>query len=318
MKTTTETKQERTPTYTMGDITLNIPDKVHKKIMHWMSKTTHEVSGFGSLDWDETTKTFTVRDAILLKQKVGPASTEIDPVSMGKAMFRMKDEPNALKWHWHSHVNMGVFWSADDRELITSLGSQGWILATVFNLKNESKTAFMSRSSVMDYIHDVWFDDLKTNIISEQDKDLLAQWDKEYAENVSVEHETWNNWKPYDMSGRDEMFSHWDRDQMSFNDYGYGNLAYQDFDHAPVPQVFVANDFDEMGFTQQRYKGYFMYNPIYDKQLKTEKEALEAVEEMAECDWEDLDFMREHCPKFNQLVNKYLAQRAGKRNGVRK
>lgn len=276
---------------------LIVPRDIMDKISWWMHKAENEVSGFGSLDFDEKTNTFTVRDAILLKQEVGPASAEIDPHAMAKAMFRMKDERNGLKWHWHSHVNMGVFWSADDMEIIRSLGQRGWILATVFNYAEEHRTAYFTQSRVPNPIgkdsilHDVFMDDLPTTVINYIPKVLHEAWDAEYAENVTEE-KMWRGGLPFGewdyggdlidatkSKGTDDV--HLSDSKINYNDHGY----------AMSPGL---------------PNGGILYNPCFDKELCLE-ERIEMIDEM---DPDEIDFLEKHSISFQMLMRDYMVREA--------
>lgn len=272
-------KEITTPQASATNFKLIIPRDVMDKINWWIWKADLEVSGFGSLDYDAKENTYTVRDAILLKQEVGRASAEIDPVSLGKAMFRMKDEPNALKWHWHSHVNMGVFWSNDDMEIIRSLGSQGWIFASVFNRKEEVKSAFFTRTEVMGKAHDLFVNDVPTIIQALHPHELYSAWDKEYDENVTVEKEWTSPMTPASTSLSTKAST-------------------------TTSNVFLGN-YDDQGWGEVKNcpSRREIYNPCFDKDLKSEHQQFVAIGELTQ---EECNFLREHSPNFAALYAKYI------------
>lgn len=277
---------------TATNFKLEIPDEIFQKIMWWMNKANFEVSGFGSLDFNAKENVYTVRDVILLKQKVGAASTEIDPHSLGRAMFRMKDEPNALKWHWHSHVNMGVFWSQDDRELIRSLGQKGWIIATVFNLKKEHKTAFQTQVQLMGRPHDIFVDDIPTHIQRYLAADLCAALDKEYDDNVSRETVVYSPHLPGWV----------DRDYGDHYPALHNPLHTLDGSRwEKFKDVILADDYDEHGYAQTAND--WVYNPCYDASLKDQEEKFLAIAEMTEA---EVSWMRLRSPRFDQLCKDYF------------
>lgn len=265
---------------------LVIPRHVMDKIAWWMHKTDKEVSGFGSLGFDEKTDTFLVKDAILLKQKVSGASAEIDPTAMAKAMFRMKDDPNGLKWHWHSHVNMGVFWSSDDMEIIRSLGQRGWILATVFNYKDERRTAYLTQVNIQtpsgeQRPHDVFVDQIETNVINFVKPELYEVWDKEYTEHV--EEEKWSN-------GRGLTEYQKKRIKESGNRSKYA-----------LSSVY---DYDDKGYGKcHDFPGGKIYNPLFDKELSTDEERIAVIDELTE---EEVECLNEATWNFRDLYKKYL------------
>jgi hypothetical protein len=160
------------------DMKIEIDEKVFEKIMYWIDKADFEVSGLGKIVVDREKNIIRVVDAVLIKQEGSSAATELDAASVGKAMFLLKDSPGDLRWWWHSHVNMGVFWSGTDQGTIKQLGSNGWFTATVFNKKREFLSAFVQSSPVRVVIADV---------ATRVDKSIYVNeaWDKEYAENVT-------------------------------------------------------------------------------------------------------------------------------------
>ena len=168
---------------------LVIPEEVHQKIRYLMNLAGNvECSGFGELTYDEKTETFTAVSAYMLEQENSGADTEMTADAISKAMFKYKDNPMAMKWHWHSHHNMGVFWSQTDKDFIKQMGEGSWILASVFNHKDELRTAWYGqvKTEVLGWVYTSteFYDELETTIESPIDNALAAQWDKEFKANV--------------------------------------------------------------------------------------------------------------------------------------
>ena len=164
---------------------IQIPRAVYDKIMHWINKSDDEVSGFGKVTYWKDTGVLQVHDAYLLKQKNGAAHTDIDGQSLAKLMYTSREEQGELKWWWHSHVNMAVFWSGTDTATIKELASQGWMSATVFNKKNEMRTALGYKVDAGEFGTEVVIkDELPTFIMPEYDETVTSTWDKEYDDNV--------------------------------------------------------------------------------------------------------------------------------------
>jgi hypothetical protein len=161
-------------------VSIEIDNEVHQKIMHWVDKSDFEVSGLGLLEYDKEENVFRVTDAILLPQKNTSVSTEINGADVAKAMFLLKDKPGTLRWWWHSHVDMDVFWSGTDLATIKELGSGGWFVATVFNKKREMKSAFCQIEPIR-----LMVDDIETDVVEQVDEELVETWDKDYEKNVS-------------------------------------------------------------------------------------------------------------------------------------
>jgi len=119
---------------------LEIPHSVYKEIMFYVNESDVEISGLGTCSFDKPTGLFKVHKIVLCEQENGPATTDLDAKSITKAMHELRLEPHDLKFWWHSHVNMPVFWSGTDKATMAELGEHGWFLSTVFNKKAELKT----------------------------------------------------------------------------------------------------------------------------------------------------------------------------------
>lgn len=156
-----------------------IDNMVFQKVMHWVNKSNFEVSGLGNVIYDPETNIIRVIDAIILPQKNTASTTDIDGAAVAKAMFMLRNSPGEMKWWWHSHVNMGVFWSGTDISTIKQLGSGGWFAATVFNKKQETKSAYCQNGPIRLLVPEV-----PTHVSSPANDELIRQWDTEYEKNV--------------------------------------------------------------------------------------------------------------------------------------
>jgi hypothetical protein len=155
-----------------------IDNMVYQKIMHWINKSEYEVSGLGKITYKDGR--ITVIDAILLPQKNGSTHTDIEGDVVGKAMFQLKDTPGDLRWWWHSHVNMDVFWSGTDRDTIEKISDGGWFVSTVFNKKHEMRSCLnMNAPLPLGFM-----DNIPTRPIQFLDQELVKAWDADYEKNV--------------------------------------------------------------------------------------------------------------------------------------
>jgi hypothetical protein len=150
--------------------------KVYQKIMHWVNKAQGEVSGLGKVIIDKGD--YRVVDAILVEQQNTGASTELEPASVAKAMYEMRETPGHLNFWWHSHVNMAVFWSGTDIDTIREIGQHGFVVATVFNKKNETRSAVYVKAG--EIIPEIFLDNLKTEMSTGIPKEETAQWDAQF------------------------------------------------------------------------------------------------------------------------------------------
>ncbi len=186
-------------------------EDVHKKIMYWVNKSNLEVSGLGTLRVEDD-GVLRVVSAMLLPQKNGATNTDIEADVVGKAMYELRDADGEMKFWWHSHVNMAVFWSGTDMDTIKKIGNGGWFLSTVFNKKNEMRSAFYQ----VDGMQTPWgssplfIDELETKI--ETNTTDEKEWEAEYQTNV-VEFI-----RPAHVTGwaDDEEYSgHWAKDETT-------------------------------------------------------------------------------------------------------
>lgn len=189
----------------------NIPRDVYDKIMYWVNKSSDEVSGFGTLTVNG--EDITVVDAFLLPQKVGGAHTDIDPEALSKLQYQCYRDKieGELKWWWHSHVKMDVFWSGTDKETIKQLGEQGWIVATVFNQKNEQRSAFCAQVDVPMLGKKAYFvDELSVFYTNYYPAGATETWDKDFEECV-----TKNKYTPKYESSLLNGFDYWEREKYT-------------------------------------------------------------------------------------------------------
>ena len=135
-----------------ADMKITIGWFAHAKIMHWIKKAGNlEVSGFGMVQKLEDGRLH-VYDAFLIEQENSGGSTDIKPEALAKEMYLKKDEVGEMNFWWHSHHNMAAYMSSVDVATIKEFGGNGWLLATVFNNKNEHKTVLYVNSPFSMYL----------------------------------------------------------------------------------------------------------------------------------------------------------------------
>lgn len=142
---------------------VHIEDRVFQKIMFWCNKADkYEVSGLGNVVFDEKNNTFIVNEVYLLEQENTGSTTDLNESAIGRLMHEHYKSGivGDLNFWWHSHADMNVFWSGTDMATIEELGKNGWFLSTVFNKKEEMRSAYHSTEGV-----GVFVDNLDTTII---------------------------------------------------------------------------------------------------------------------------------------------------------
>ena len=148
--------------------------------MFWVDECDKEISGFGKVVVKDGN--YWVIEAYLLEQEVSAATTDIDAESLAKLMGETMKEEGHLNFWWHSHVNMGAFWSGTDTDTIREIGEAGFCLATVFNKRRETRTAFYQGGD--DFLPAIWVDDMKLQINHVTDNKSEAKWKKEMKKKV--------------------------------------------------------------------------------------------------------------------------------------
>lgn len=169
---------------------LHIPDEVYAKIMYWVNKSNNEVGGMGLVSYDSEDKSFMVVDAFLLEQEVGPAMTDLNAEALGKLEYEHINSPFPLRFWWHSHVNMNCFWSGTDVATIKNNGKEGWMVATVFNKKNEMRSALAYKAESEFGTTVEMVDDIDTIIMLPMHLPT-AEWDAEYEAKVKEHIPKW-------------------------------------------------------------------------------------------------------------------------------
>jgi len=182
---------------------LYIPRTTHSKIMHWVNSSNLEVGGMGMVHYNKDENYFWIGDGYLLDQEVGAATTDIDAEAVGKLEMQVMGQPGNLNWWWHSHVNMSVFWSGTDRETITKYGRNGFMLATVFNKRNEMRSAICYRATT-DFGNAVVFvDELETIVYDVIDPQDVEKWTQEFKAKVREKTYAVSNTFTFDSSKYD-------------------------------------------------------------------------------------------------------------------
>jgi hypothetical protein len=238
---------------------LIIDAKVYAQTMFLVNKCDKEISGLGKVkvqgDIVRVTKMY------LLKQRCTGSSTDIEPNAVSELLFEAYNDggiqEGELLWWWHSHVDMGVFWSGTDMSTIKEFGGNGRIFATVFNKKAEMKSAYFQAGT--DVYPQVFVDNIETTIdlgLTDSDKALLTA-EFEAKVNICKPH----NLKEHRMKhGIGNKFA-WQDDMLG----DYGPITSRD----ELPTVFDDPDF---WYSKNREKAKTgKYDEFLSKQAKKER-----------------------------------------------
>ena len=158
-----------------------------EKIQYLVRKDRQEISGLGITR--VVGDTIFVDDVKMLDQVRGPAHTDIDAEAAAKLMFEWREREGNLNFWWHSHVNMGVFWSSQDLATIRDMGKQGMCIASVFNKKGEIRTAVACnmKTPFAETEQLIMYDNLPLTTESIVDSETQKLWDAELASCVKFQ-----------------------------------------------------------------------------------------------------------------------------------
>jgi len=123
------------------DKVLIVPE-AYARLQAYIQGCTQEISGLGTVEVEDGFPVIT--DIHLFEQEVSAASTDLSADDISKFLaesVRLNLDVAKLRLWWHSHANMGVFWSGTDTGTInTCFGGCDWMVSIVGNRKNEFKT----------------------------------------------------------------------------------------------------------------------------------------------------------------------------------
>jgi hypothetical protein len=140
-----------------------------------------EISGLGHVT--RKGNVLTIESILLFTQEVSSGSTDLDGDDVAKFIqeaIQGGQDPSTLKLWWHSHVNMGTFWSGTDTSTIDRF-LNGWMLSIVTNKKREYKTRLdIYEPSPIRII----MDDLHLYVQSETDTTLIKRLETEVRQKV--------------------------------------------------------------------------------------------------------------------------------------
>jgi len=160
--------------------TLYILPRALKRVMYYAQAADGEVSGLGTIIRDEKGR-YIVDDVFLLDQESSGADTDLKPEAISELMVEMmkkNEDPSRLKFWWHSHANMGVFWSGTDDTCAETL-SREFAFSLVVNKSGEK----LCRLDIYSPIR-ITINQIKVEELIEEDKSLKEMCEKEVKEKV--------------------------------------------------------------------------------------------------------------------------------------
>jgi hypothetical protein len=123
---------------TAEDIRFYLLPEVEERMRHYTNLAAGEVSGLGTVE--EFDGGFLVTDLFLPKQTCSPGGTDLDQESVATLIMELDQagkDPGALRFWWHSHGNLDVFWSGTDEQCINNLANGDYVLSLVTNKRGD-------------------------------------------------------------------------------------------------------------------------------------------------------------------------------------
>jgi len=158
-----------------------LTQKAYLKLKYYTQGCEEEISGIGQSEKIDK-ETIRITDFFLFKQEVSGASTDLDKSEVAKFYQEQNkkgiDTSNYNVW-WHSHCDMGTFWSStDDSTIDTAFLVDSYIVA----IESNHKLDFKAR---VDVFNPFRFTIEASVEIEMEDKKLKKNIDKEIKDKVS-------------------------------------------------------------------------------------------------------------------------------------
>jgi len=181
-------------------------------IMYYVNRTNFEISGFGAVEVIDGVPTVT--SIYIMDQENSMAETEIDGSSLAKveAEHIMSGKPGELRFWWHSHVNMDVFWSTTDMKAIEMLTENGWFIHGVFNKKDEVRCAYSNNEPVSVFVDDIELE-IDESLVNEDVREINKEIDLLYSKVESV------------YKARNKILDESFKKHVKIKTYNYGNYG---------------------------------------------------------------------------------------------
>lgn len=134
-----------------------VTHKAYTKICAYTDLCNNEISALGCVKIEDNK--IVIEDIYLFEQYVTGASTDISQKDVANFLceyIRNGKDPSKLKFWWHSHATMGVFWSGTDINTINRFSSD-WMISMVSNKHGDIKLRIDMFSPFRIYLDDVPF-----------------------------------------------------------------------------------------------------------------------------------------------------------------
>jgi len=137
-------------------IKILIPRSVKNKIDDYINLTNAEISGLGDVEKVQD-GVFRIKEVYLYKQTCTGGSTSIENTAVHDFIvdrLAIGGSVENVKFWWHSHYTMGVFWSGQDENAIQNIEND-YLISMVQNHRGDIKTRIDLFQPFRTTIHDV-------------------------------------------------------------------------------------------------------------------------------------------------------------------
>lgn len=155
------------------------------KIKALVTECTKEIAWHGLVDYDASTNTYTITDIIVFPQTITASTVQSNDETYGPWLMQFSDEDfNRIRFHGHSHVNMGTSPSAIDMQYHYDMmdRTKDFYIFAIYNKKGE---------------YNIWIYDVAHNLVYEKEDinyvatpiggiDWAKQQIKEYVSEVKI------------------------------------------------------------------------------------------------------------------------------------
>ncbi len=188
-----------------------------EKIWWYVDKCPKEISGLGKVIKRDD-GSLHISKIYLLKQECTSSDTELDDEAVADLLYETRNEPGALLFWWHSHVDMQVFWSNTDYEAIEKIGSSGMVISTVYNKRREMRTSLYIAANELSPT--VFLDELDLEVDSALPESVVSDLEAQYKDKVTLKSFAATYPKYNSYRGKHHRNLGWQQDDWD-DDYAY-------------------------------------------------------------------------------------------------
>ena len=231
--------------------TVIIPEASYKKIMYYIKGCDTEISGFFDVVWDKELKSFMVGEVYLLDQTVTGTETEMDEDAIARfnhTLIKSGVKQLPRGW-WHSHVNMGAFWSGTDDKAMDDLKNDTFTISIVGNKRSEFKVKLNCY-----YPFEFAIDDLKLEIL-EPEETIPASIVKEIAKKVKVKAKELPTPSPYGETKSYPNHNPWGYDRTKYNNHAKNATL-------PKDKMEALTKIEQLGLIRKKQNNGYVYEDL--------------------------------------------------------